>query len=131
MLGGWHKYSALAGSAFWIGTGILSIGSRVLSPLSWALNLSMGLAFIYPGWFLHLRSSSLYRFFLANSVNIKTNPILLHFLRLNLLLGFLSCLAGGLLLVASGSRVSGEGYAVFGESQANPRKNAAQRRECS
>ncbi|MFQ6539739.1 MULTISPECIES: hypothetical protein [Aphanothece] len=110
----YHQYLAAVGAAFWVGTGVVAIGSIALSPRNWTPNLAMGVLFICLGWLLYLRAVSFSRFFSAMPVNIQIISFGQRFLRLDLLLVSLSCLVGALLLLASVSRVFGEGYAVFG-----------------
>ncbi len=111
---GWYQYLAIVGSALWAGTGALAIVSIALSPRNWIPNLLMGLFFICFGWYLYFRAISFSRYYSARPADFRKNPIGLRFLRLDLLLVLLSCLAGALLLLASGGRVFREGYAVFG-----------------
>ena len=109
-----YKFSSLVAAACWAGSGLIAIVSTILSPADWAINLVMGLLFIFAGWFLYLRASSFYRFYLTFPANQHRSPSCLRFLRFDLLMVWITCLAGGLSLVACISRTYREGYAVFG-----------------
>lgn len=74
----------------------------------------MGLLFVLTGWFLQVRASSFYRLYLTFPVDQQKSPSCLRFLRFDLLIVVITCLAGALSLVASISRTFREGYAVFG-----------------
>jgi hypothetical protein len=90
------------------------MASTIHSPVDWAINLAMGLLFLFVGWFLYMRASSFYRFYLTFSADRQKSPSCLRFLRFDLLMVVITCLAGSLSLVASISRAYREGYAVFG-----------------
>lgn len=110
----WYKNLALVGAILWFGVGLITIGGIVLSSLGWIINLVMGLIFISIGWLLYRRASSFYLFFSASPVTNQNNLHLQRFMRLDLLVVCGASLLGGILLIASISRVFGEGYAVFG-----------------
>jgi hypothetical protein len=110
----WYKNLALVSAFLWFGLGAITIGSIALSPISWAINLIIGLFFILIGWFLHRRASSFYHFYSTSADDTQNNQSLLRFLRLDFLAILGTCLVGSLLLIASISRVFGEGFAVFG-----------------
>jgi hypothetical protein len=114
MLIRWYYYSALVASACWAGTGLLAMASTMLRPVDWAINLVMGSLFVFAGLFLYMRASSFYRFYLTLPADRQKSPSCLRFLRFDLLMVWITGLAGGLSLVASISRAYREGYAVFG-----------------
>lgn len=49
-----YKFSSLVAAACWAGSGLIAIVSTMLSPADWAINLFMGLLFIF------LAGSSIY-----------------------------------------------------------------------
>ena len=114
MLARWYRFSALVATACWVSCGVIVIASTILSPVDWPINLGMGLLFIATGWFLSRRASSFYRLYLTFPADQQKSPSCLRFLRLDLMMVWITCLAGGLSLVASISRAFREGYAVFG-----------------
>jgi hypothetical protein len=114
MLIQWYRYSALVAAACWAGSGLVVMSSSLLSPADWAVNLVMGLLFLLTGWLLHVRASRFYGLYLTFPVDQQKSPSCLRFLRFDLLMVVITCLAGALVLVASISRVYREGYAVFG-----------------
>lgn len=114
MLIQWYKYSASISAILWIALGTLTIGSIVLSSIGWVINLVMGLLFILIGCFLYLRAYHWRRFYITVSSDMRNNPHLQRFLRLDLLFVLGACLLGALFLTAGVSRVFGEGYAIFG-----------------
>jgi hypothetical protein len=86
----------------------------IWNSLDWAINRAIGLLRISIGWFLRLRAKEFYRYYLTIPSAMRKSPSCICFLRLDLLLVLISCFAGGLLLVASVSRVFRESYAVSG-----------------
>ena len=109
----WHKRLALACALLWTGLGLVAIGGILLSLTSWRINLFMGALFVGIGWFSYARVNAFCRGFTAMAV-AQNNPHIRRFLLLDLILVVGVGLIGALLLVASLSRVFGEGYAVFG-----------------
>jgi len=85
-----------------------------MSVRNWVVNLVMGSLFVIAGLFLYLRANQFACYYRAIPIDMQRNPACIRFLRFDLLLVLITCLAGGLLFAASLSRVLGEGYAVFG-----------------
>ena len=110
----WYKNLALVSAFFWVGLGVLTVGSIIVSSLGWIINLIMGILFIFIGWYLYARSDSFYRLFSSSASDMQNNPYIQRFLRFDLIFVLGTCFVGGLLLMASMSRVFGEGFAVFG-----------------
>ena len=74
----------------------------------------MGALFIFIGWFLYLRVDAFWKGYSSSATDIRNNLHIQRFLLLDLMLMLGACLVGTVLLVASLSRVFGEGLAVFG-----------------
>ena len=110
----WYRIFALVSVFLWAGLGTITIGSIAVSSLGWVINLVMGLIFICIGWFLYLRASNFQLFYYASDAETRNNLYLKRFLRSDLILVLIAGLVGTLLILASISRVFGEGYAVFG-----------------
>ncbi len=85
-----------------------------MSVRSWVVNLVMGSLFVIAGLFLYLRANRFACYYRAIPIDFQRSPSCMRFLRSDLLLVLITCLAGGVLFAASLSRVVGEGYAVFG-----------------
>ncbi len=110
----WYKNLALVSALLWVGLGVLTVGSIAVSTLGWAINLIMGALFIFIGWYIYARSDSFCRVYSSSASDMQNNPHIQRFLRLDLMFVLGACLVGGSLLVASISRVFGDGFAVFG-----------------
>ena len=110
----WYKNLAIVSALLWAGLGLLTVGSIAVSSLGWAINLIMGVLFIFIGWFLYARSDSFYWVYSSSASDIQNHPHLQQFLRLDLIFVLGTCLVGGILLMASIGRVFGEGFAIFG-----------------
>ncbi|MEO0405735.1 MAG: hypothetical protein AAF289_00130 [Cyanobacteria bacterium P01_A01_bin.135] len=74
----------------------------------------MGAVFTATGWFFYWRANSFFLAYATGAIKARQNRHMQQFLWLDLVFMLGSCFIGGLLLLASLSRIFAERLAVFG-----------------